>query len=142
MSLLHPDRLFPADPEVRGIARRIFSQICDLPILSPHGHTDPGWFAEDAPFPDPTALFLLPDHYILRMLYSQGVSLEDLEIGVATLKDPRRAGVAGMTSGAGAMVATAMRVLNAVPYVVAAEPGLLSSVDLPLTIPRNAFVTQ
>jgi 2,4-diaminopentanoate dehydrogenase len=60
----------------------------------------------------------------------------------ATLKDPRRAGVAGMTSGAGAMVATAMRVLNAVPYVVAAEPGLLSSVDLPLTIPRNAFVTR
>src|SRR3984893_7255928 len=60
----------------------------------------------------------------------------------ATLKDPRRAGVAGMKSGAGAMVATAMRVLNAVPYVVAAQPGLLSSVDLPLTIPRNAFVTQ
>jgi hypothetical protein len=60
----------------------------------------------------------------------------------ATLKDPRRAGVAGMTSGAGAMVATAMRVLNAVPYVVAAEPGLLSSVDLPLTIPRNAVVRQ
>ena len=60
----------------------------------------------------------------------------------ATLKDPGRAGVARMTSGAGAMVATAMQVLNAVPYVVAAEPGLLSSVDLPLTIPRNAFVTQ
>src|ERR1700752_1499912 len=57
----------------------------------------------------------------------------------ATLKDPRRAGVAGMTSGAGAMVATAMRVVNAVPYVVAAEPGLLSSVDLPLTIPKHAF---
>jgi 2,4-diaminopentanoate dehydrogenase len=60
----------------------------------------------------------------------------------ATLRDPQRAGIAGMTSGSGAMVATAMRVLNAVPYVVAAEPGLLSSVDLPLTIPRNAFVTQ
>lgn len=59
----------------------------------------------------------------------------------ATLRDPKRAGIAGMTSGAGAMVATAMRVVNAVPYVVAAEPGLLSSVDLPLTIPRNAFVT-
>src|SRR6201998_2838201 len=57
----------------------------------------------------------------------------------ATLKDPRRAGVAGMSSGAGAMVATAMRVVNAVPYVVAAEPGLLSSVDLPLTIPKHAF---
>ncbi len=60
----------------------------------------------------------------------------------ATLKDPRKAGVAGMTSGAGAMVATAMRVVNAVPYVVAAEPGLLSSVDLPLTIPTHAFVTE
>jgi hypothetical protein len=60
----------------------------------------------------------------------------------ATLKDPKRAGIAGMTSGAGAMVATAMRVLNAVPYVVAAQPGLLSSVDLPLTIPRNALVRQ
>jgi len=60
----------------------------------------------------------------------------------ATLRDPKRAGIAGMTSGAGAMVATAMRVLNAVPYVVAAQPGLLSSVDLPLTIPRNAFVRQ
>jgi len=60
----------------------------------------------------------------------------------ATLKDPRCAGVADMTSGAGAMVATAMRVLNAVPYIVAAEAGLLSSVDLPLTIPRNAFVRQ
>jgi hypothetical protein len=60
----------------------------------------------------------------------------------ATCKDPRRAGVANMTSGAGAMVATAMRVLNAVPYVIAAEPGLLSSVDLPLTIPHNAFVRQ
>lgn len=59
----------------------------------------------------------------------------------ATLKDPRSAGIAGMTSGAGAMVATAMRVVNAVPYVVAAEPGLLSSLDLPLTIPQHALVT-
>src|SRR6201997_4481249 len=59
----------------------------------------------------------------------------------ATLRDPQKAGVGGMISGAGAMVATAMRVVNAVPYVVAAQPGLLSSVDLPLTIPRNAFVT-
>jgi 2,4-diaminopentanoate dehydrogenase len=59
----------------------------------------------------------------------------------ATLKDPRKEGVAGKTSGAGAMVATAMRVVNAVPYVVAAEPGLLSSVDLPLAIPWHAFAT-
>lgn len=60
----------------------------------------------------------------------------------ATLRDPARAGIADMTSGAGAMVATAMRVVNAVPYVVAAQPGLLSSVDLPLTIPKHAFVTS
>ena len=57
----------------------------------------------------------------------------------ATLRDPRRAGIASMTSGAGAMVATAMRVVNAIPYVVAAQPGLHSAVDLPLTIPRHAF---
>jgi hypothetical protein len=57
----------------------------------------------------------------------------------ATLRDPGSAGIADMTSGAGAMVATAMRVVNAVPYVIAAPPGLVSSVDLPLTIPRNAF---
>jgi len=57
----------------------------------------------------------------------------------ATLRDRRKAGIESMTSGAGAMVATAMRVVNAIPYVVAAEPGLRSSVDLPLTIPRGAF---
>jgi glucuronate isomerase len=87
MPLLHPDRLFPANTEVREIARRIFSEIRDLPILSPHGHTDPRWFADDTPFPDPTALFLLPDHYILRMLYSQGIAMETLREGA----DPRKA---------------------------------------------------
>lgn len=60
----------------------------------------------------------------------------------ATLRDPAGAGIGGMTSGAGAMVATAMRVLNAVPYVVAAEPGLVSSVELPLTIPKGAFAAS
>jgi glucuronate isomerase len=87
MPLLHPDRLFPPQPEVREIARRIFSETRDLPILSPHGHTDPRWFAEDAPFPDPTSLFLLPDHYILRMLYSQGIAMETLREGA----DPKKA---------------------------------------------------
>lgn len=60
----------------------------------------------------------------------------------ATLRDPRRAGIANMTSGAGAMVSTAMRVVNAIPYVVAAQPGLHSAVDLPLTIPRHAFASS
>ncbi|HEX6771972.1 MAG TPA: glucuronate isomerase [Acidobacteriaceae bacterium] len=81
MPLLHSDRLFPPDPRTREIARRIFAHIQDLPILSPHGHTEASWFADDIPFPDPTALFLLPDHYVLRMLYSQGISMETLRDG-------------------------------------------------------------
>jgi len=86
MPLLHPDRLFPTDPETRAIARKIFAETRDLPILSPHGHTEPRWFAEDSAFPDPTALFLLPDHYILRMLYSQGISMEMLREGADAKK--------------------------------------------------------
>jgi len=79
--LLHDDRLFPADPVTRGIARRLFATVRDLPIISPHGHTDPRWYAEDNAFPDPATLFVKPDHYIFRMLYSQGIHLEQLGIG-------------------------------------------------------------
>jgi glucuronate isomerase len=75
---LHPDRLFPADPGTRAIARRLYNTVRALPIVSPHGHTDPRWFADDAPFSDPVSLLLTPDHYITRMLYSQGLSLEEL----------------------------------------------------------------
>jgi glucuronate isomerase len=86
MPLLHPDRLFPPDPAVRSVARRIFAKIERLPLISPHGHTDPRWFAEDPAFPNPTALFLLPDHYILRMLYSQGIAMERLREGAEPAK--------------------------------------------------------
>jgi glucuronate isomerase len=77
---LHPDRLFPADPAIRGLARRLYAGVKDLPIVSPHGHTDPQWYADDAPFGNASALFITPDHYVFRMLYSQGVRLEDLGI--------------------------------------------------------------
>ncbi len=77
---LHPDRLFPADPSTRAVARRLYATVKDLPIVSPHGHTDPQWFADDAPFANASALFITPDHYVFRMLYSQGVRLEDLGI--------------------------------------------------------------
>ena len=77
---LDPDRLFPADPRTRDIARALYETVTRLPILSPHGHTDPQWFADDAPFPDPARLFIAPDHYVHRMLYSQGVRPE--EVGV------------------------------------------------------------
>lgn len=75
---LHPDRLFPCDPRARDIARDLYSAIVQLPIVSPHGHTDPAWFARNAHFGDPTRLLLLPDHYLFRMLYSQGEPLESL----------------------------------------------------------------
>jgi len=90
MALLHEDRLFPADEGTRAIARRLYAGTRALPIVSPHGHTQAGWFAQNQPFPDPVALFVQPDHYVFRMLYSQGISLEDLEIGKARIENPRR----------------------------------------------------
>jgi glucuronate isomerase len=77
---LHPDRLFPAGTGTRNVARRLYSTIERLPIVSPHGHTDPRWFADDEPWSDASALFITPDHYVFRMLYSQGIPLEDLGI--------------------------------------------------------------
>src|SRR5690242_15823576 len=88
--LLHPDRLFPADPGTRKIAQALYASIKDLPIVSPHGHTQASWFAKNDPFPDPATLFVLPDHYVYRMLYSQGVSLEDLEISDPVVRNPRK----------------------------------------------------
>ena len=77
---LHPDRLFPADPATRALARALYATVKDLPIVSPHGHTDPQWFADDQPFGNASALFITPDHYVFRMLYSQGIRLEDVGI--------------------------------------------------------------
>jgi glucuronate isomerase len=88
--LMHEDRLFPADPATRGIARSLYESVRSLPIISPHGHTQAGWFASNEPFPDPAKLFVQPDHYIYRMLYSQGVSFEDLEIGAEQIQNPRK----------------------------------------------------
>jgi glucuronate isomerase len=88
--LIHPDRLFPAEPSTRRIARTLYEQVRTLPLISPHGHTNAAWFARNRPFPDPAKLFVQPDHYVFRMLYSQGVSLEDLEIGQPELKNPRK----------------------------------------------------
>ena len=83
---LHPDRLFSSDPLQRDIARELYTEIANLPLLCPHGHTDPQWFADDEAFPNPADLLVTPDHYLVRMLYSQGVALEALGIG------PRDAG--------------------------------------------------
>jgi len=88
--MLNEDRLFPPEPNTRSIARRLYSSIRLLPIISPHGHTNPRWFADNEPFPEPAQLFVVPDHYVFRMLYSQGVPLERLGIGSTSLEDPRR----------------------------------------------------
>jgi glucuronate isomerase len=80
MPTLHPDRFFSSDPAVRAAARAIYDDTRALPIVSPHGHVDAALLADDAPFPEPTALLITPDHYVFRMLYSQGVPLEALGI--------------------------------------------------------------
>ena len=91
---LHPDRLFPAEPALRETARSLYASVKDLPIVSPHGHTDARWFAEDAPFPDPARLFIVPDHYVHRMLFSQGIRPETVGVprvdGGPVETDPRK----------------------------------------------------
>src|SRR6516225_5265077 len=88
--LIHPYRLFPAEPSTRKIAKTLYEQVRAVPIVSPHGHTQAAWFAANKPFPNPAQLLVQPDHYVFRMLYSQGVSLDDLEIGQPELKDARK----------------------------------------------------
>ncbi|MFZ0416981.1 MAG: glucuronate isomerase [Candidatus Sulfotelmatobacter sp.] len=88
--LIHPDRLFPAEAGTRKIARRLYECVRERPLISPHGHTQAAWFARNEPFQDPAKLLVQPDHYIFRMLYSQGITLEDLEIGQPELKNPRK----------------------------------------------------
>lgn len=80
MALMDEDRLFPLEGRARDLARALYDGVRDLPIISPHGHTDPRWFARDEAFPDPAQLFVTPDHYVFRMLCSQGVALGDLGV--------------------------------------------------------------
>lgn len=91
---LSEDRCFDPDPAQRRLARELYERAAALPIISPHGHLDPRLFAEDAPMGTPTELFILSDHYVLRMLYSQGIPLERLGVrrldGEPTETDHRR----------------------------------------------------
>ena len=83
----HPDRLLPADPAVRDIARGLYELEKDQPIVSTHGHVDPGLLLDDEPFRDPTSLFITPDHYVNRLLHSRGVDLADLGVGQGPLDE-------------------------------------------------------
>ncbi len=90
---LHPDRFFSPEPATRAVARALYESVAGLPLVCPHGHVPPALLADDAPFPEPTALLITPDHYIFRMLYSQGLSMESLGIptrdGTPVETDPR-----------------------------------------------------
>jgi glucuronate isomerase len=76
----HPDRLLPVDRTTRDIARRIYGEVANKPIISPHGHVDARLLLEDKPFSDPSALLITPDHYLTRMLHSAGVPLSALGV--------------------------------------------------------------
>jgi glucuronate isomerase len=91
---LHEMRLFPSESSARRVCKRLYDHVKSLPIISPHGHTDPSWFAENKPFENATSLLLTPDHYVLRMLYSQGINMQALGIpsedGADFEQDPKK----------------------------------------------------
>ena len=93
MTLNSEDRLFPTGEQTRGLSRSLYNSIKDLPILSPHGHCEPSWFSKNKRFPDPAQLFVVPDHYVFRMLISQGFTLSELGVnsidGRKFEKDPK-----------------------------------------------------
>lgn len=90
---LDENRFFDSDPAIRRAARAIYDGTNSLPLICPHGHVDPRLLSGNAAFPEPTALLIVPDHYIFRMLYSQGIPLERLGIpradGTSDIVDPR-----------------------------------------------------
>lgn len=84
---LHPDRLLPVDPTTRAIARELYQQVVDLPIISPHGHVPAEWIADDTSFGDPASLLITPDHYVNRMLHANGVELSELGVAQGPLDE-------------------------------------------------------
>jgi glucuronate isomerase len=83
-TFLPPDRYFDPDPKQKGIARALYDLVASAPLVCPHGHVDPRMFADpDYDFGTPVDLLIVPDHYVFRMLHSQGIRLEQL--GIPTL---------------------------------------------------------
>jgi glucuronate isomerase len=86
---VHPDRLLPTEPGERGVARRLYAAVRDLPIVSPHGHVDPRILLDDPPFADPTSLLVQPDHYVTRLLHAGGVRLDRLGVAEGPVPEER-----------------------------------------------------
>jgi glucuronate isomerase len=84
---LDADRLLPANPQERAVARTIYESVRDLAVISPHGHVDPSVLLDDQPFPDPATLLISPDHYVTRLLHADGVSLDALGVGQGPLAE-------------------------------------------------------
>lgn len=84
---VHPDRLFPSEPNQRRIARSLYEHVAGLPIVSPHGHVPAALLAQNQPFNNPAELFITPDHYVTRLLHAHGVALADLGVGAEPLTE-------------------------------------------------------
>ncbi len=81
-TILDPDRYFSSDTAIRNVARELYQIVASLPLICPHGHVDPRLFADpNATFGSPADLFIIPDHYVTRMLHSQGIPFESLVEG-------------------------------------------------------------
>ena len=78
---LSEDRFFDPNPAQKAIAHQLYTSVKNTPIISPHGHVDPSLFADEkSRFGSPAELLIIPDHYVFRMLYSQGIQLNELGI--------------------------------------------------------------
>ena len=92
---MHPDRFLSSNSTNRNFAHNLYQSAKKIPIFAPHGHVDPSLFsAPDANFGNPVDLFIKPDHYVIRTLYSNGIPLEKLGIppkGESVDYDPRSA---------------------------------------------------
>ena len=87
------NRYFSSDPAQNSAAVALYESVADLPLICPHGHVDPRLFADsNYQYGSPVDLLIIPDHYIFRMLYSQGISLDELGIPILDppLNLPRR----------------------------------------------------
>ncbi|MFH5878256.1 glucuronate isomerase [Arthrobacter sp. NA-172] len=85
----NPDRLLPADPGTRSIARSLLERVQDLPIISPHGHVDAAVIEHNTAFPDPAALLVSPDHYVTRLIHANGVSMDRLHAAGSSASESR-----------------------------------------------------
>ena len=92
---LPEDRFFDPNLAQREVAVDLYKTVAELPLVCPHGHVDPRMFADpDYTFGSPAELLIIPDHYVFRMLYSQGIPLEDMGVprcdGGETEQDHRK----------------------------------------------------